>query len=164
MYAPFTLDQENPKNIAFGSDRIFLDTNQGLNGWKTASDRENSIPLPSLYKDPNGEKPAELVSAISFVNSNLIYAATIFGKVYRIINDSDGWKASRIDINLPSMYIWDIATMPDNPDSIVVVMGGYGSQKEIASHIWHGTMRKEGNPFQWEDISGNGKESCPKFL
>src|SRR6185503_11744516 len=99
FYAPHTLDQKNPKNIAFGSNRIFLDTNQGLNGWKTKSGKENSILLPFLYKDPKGEKPAELVSAINFVNSNLIYAATIFGKVYRIINDSNGWKVSRIDTN-----------------------------------------------------------------
>ena len=167
MYAPFALDRENPKNIAFGSDRIFLDTNQGLNGWKIASGREkgkeNSVPLPFLYKDPKGEKPAELVSAIKFVNSNLIYAATIFGKVYRIINDSDGWKARRIDTDLPSMYVWDVATMPDNPDTIVVVMGGYGSQKDIASNIWYGTMRKEGNPFHWDDISGSRDGKLPQI-
>ena len=40
FYAPFTLDKENPKNIAFGSDRIFLDSNQGLDGWKTINDDE----------------------------------------------------------------------------------------------------------------------------
>ena len=167
MYAPFALDRENPKNIAFGSDRIFLDTNQGLNGWKITSGnekgKENSVPLPFLYKDPKGEKPAELVSAINFVNSNLIYAATIFGKVYRIINDSDGWRASRIDTDLPSMYVWDVATMPDNPDSVVVVMGGYGSQKDITSNIWYGTMTKDGKPFHWDDISGNGDGKLPQI-
>ena len=64
---------------------------------------------------------------------------------------------------LPPMYVWDVATMPDNPDSIVVVMGGYGSQKEIASNIWYGTMTKEGKPFQWEDISGNGEGKLPQI-
>ena len=51
FYAPFTLDQENSKNIAFGSDRIFLDKNQGLGGWKTQAGEENSIKLPFLDKD-----------------------------------------------------------------------------------------------------------------
>ena len=41
FYAPFTLDNENPKNIGFGSNRIFLDTNQGLNRWKTSDGKEN---------------------------------------------------------------------------------------------------------------------------
>jgi photosystem II stability/assembly factor-like uncharacterized protein len=161
FYAPFTLDQKNPKNIVFGSDRIFLDTNQGLNGWKTMSGNENSIPLPFLYKDPSAKKPAELVSALNFVSSNLIYAATTFGKVYRIINTSDGWKGNRIDTDLPSMYIWDVANMPNDPDSIIVIMGGYGLQEEVASHIWRGNMTKEGNTFEWKDISGNGKGKLP---
>jgi photosystem II stability/assembly factor-like uncharacterized protein len=167
FYAPFALDQENPKNIAFGSDRIFLDTNQGLDRWKIASGKqkgkENSIDLPDLFKDPVGKEPAELVSALNFINSKLIYAATIFGKVYRIINDSGGWKPSRIDADsLPSMYVWDVATMPDNPDSIVVVMGGYGSQKEAASNIWYGNMNK-GNQFEWKDISGEGEGKLPQI-
>ena len=34
FYPPFSLDKTNPKNIAFGTDRIFIDTNQGLNRWR----------------------------------------------------------------------------------------------------------------------------------
>ena len=40
FYPPFALDQSNPKNIAFGTYRIFLDDNQGENGW--------TINVPSL--------------------------------------------------------------------------------------------------------------------
>jgi hypothetical protein len=61
------------------------------------------------------------------------------------------------------MYIWDVASMPDNPDSIVVVMGGYGSQKEAASNIWYGTMTKEDNQFEWKDISGEGQGKLPQI-
>jgi len=53
MYAPFTLDQQNSQNITFGSDRIFLDNNQGLGKWKTQSGAENSIKLPFLDKVVN---------------------------------------------------------------------------------------------------------------
>ena len=78
FYPPYTLDRSNSKNIAFGTDRIFLDTNQGLNGWRAGNksvtpegNADYSIPL-DLYKDAN---VSELVSAISYVNSDpgLIY-------------------------------------------------------------------------------------------
>ncbi len=164
FYAPFTLDQENSKNIAFGSDRIFLDKNQGLGGWKTQAGEENSIKLPFLDKDKDG-KPIELVSSINFVNSSLIYAGTTNGKIIRAIKtDKDGWKAHQInDNNIPKLYIWDIATIPNNLNEIVVIMAGWGSQKEPTSYIWHGTLSEDGNkPFTWVPINGTGIGSLPQ--
>jgi len=166
FYAPFTLDQENSKNIAFGSDRIFLDKNQGLGGWKTQAGEENSIKLRFLDKDENG-KPTELVSAINFVNSSLIYAGTTNGKVIRAIktdNDSD-WKVYLISNNssLPKLYIWDIATMPDNLNEIVIIMAGWGSEEQPSSNIWRGILSEDNNnPFVWHPINGDGIGSLPE--
>ena len=51
FYPPFTLDQSNSKNVALGTNKIFLDTNQGINRWRT------SIELPTL------SIPGEVVTA-----------------------------------------------------------------------------------------------------
>ena len=150
FYAPFTLDKENPKNIAFGSNKIFLDNDQGLINWKKLGE-ENSIELFPIGK-------GELVSAINFVNSGLIYAGTIFGKVYRIVKKDKDWKMSRIDNDaLPKLYIWDIDLFSNDLNSIVLVMAGYGSQQEGASNIWFGSQSQNTlNPYEWKNISGVG--------
>jgi photosystem II stability/assembly factor-like uncharacterized protein len=159
FYAPFTLDEENPKNMAFGSDRIFLDTNQGLDGWKT-SGNENSIALPFLERNQEG-RAVELVSAINFVNSHLIYAGTTHGKVIRAVNSGQKWEAYRSEdvSKLPPLYIWDVVAMPNDPNTIIVIMGGFGSETNPPSYIWRGTLKNDNNSFEWEDISGdkNGK-------
>jgi hypothetical protein len=147
FYAPFTLDNENPKNIAFGSDKIFLDTNQGLNGWKTTDGKKNSIKL--------NEKPDdELISAISYVNSKLIYSGTNDGKVFRCEKIQDGWNTIRIDKNLPERYIWDIQSMPNDLNTIIIAMAGFGSDTKTPG-IHRGTFKSEGNLFEWENISGD---------
>jgi hypothetical protein len=166
FYAPFALDQENSKNIAYGSDRIFLDKNQGLGRWKTQVGEENSIKLPFLDKDEN-RKPTELVSAINFVNSSLIYAGTTNGKVIRAIKtDNDGnWKVHLISNNhpLPKLYVWDIATIPNNLNEIVIIMAGWGSEEKPSSNIWCGTLSRDDNKsFVWHPINGTGISSLPE--
>jgi photosystem II stability/assembly factor-like uncharacterized protein len=161
FYAPFTLDQQNSKNIAFGSDRIFLDRNQGLMGWKTPAGKKNFIKLPFLKKDQDGNS-VELVSAINFVDSSLIYAGTTNGKVIRAIKTSDGWEANQInDGSLPELYIWDVAPIPGIDNEVIVVMAGYGSQEKPPSHIWHATISDDKRTAVWDDISGKDKGRLP---
>jgi len=150
FYAPFTLDRENPKNIAFGSNKIYLDNDQGLKKWK------HSLELSPLDQD-------ELVSAINFVNSDLMYVATVFGKVFRLVKKEQKWDISRIDTDpLPRLYCWDIDLFPDDPNSIVTVMAGYGSQQESQSNIWYGRPSKNTpNKYEWKNISGEGRSKLP---
>jgi hypothetical protein len=158
FYAPFTLDQSHSKNIAFGADKIYLDDNQGHNGWKTLGG-----PI-DLKLDPSRDQtPAELISALNFVNSNMIYAATIYGKVFRVTKTKNSWQNIRIDNgSLPPLYIWDVATMPDDPNTIIVIMAGYASEKEPSSLIWRGTLSKDKeNVFEWEPIDGTGIGKLP---
>ena len=72
-------------------------------------------------------------------------------------------KAHQIsDSNIPELYIWDIATIPNNLNEIVVIMAGWGSQKEPTSNIWHGTLSEDNNkPFTWVPINGTGIGSLP---
>jgi hypothetical protein len=158
FYAPFTLDQENPENIAFGGDKIYLDADQGKKGWKGLDG-----PIDLMLDQAIEKTPAELVSAINFVNSNLLYAATIYGKIYRATKTQNGWKATRIDGgSLPKLYVWDVQGMPNNPDTIIVIMAGYGTETEPPSHIWRGTLlENRDRSFKWEPINGSGIGELP---
>jgi hypothetical protein len=154
FYAPFTLDQENPKNIAFGSNKIFLDGDQGRKKRKKSNGKENSIELNL----DNGE----LVSSINYVNSNLMYVGTTRGKVYRLTNMGNGWDPTPIHSDpLPNLYIWDIVSAPISDKRGIIVMAGYGTQEKPDSHIWQGTILDDKNTVVWRDISGTGKSRLP---
>ena len=75
----------------------------------------------------------------------------------------DGKLIKSMITTIPELYIWDIATIPNNLNEIVVIMAGWGSQKEPTSYIWHGTLSENGNkPFTWVPINGTGISSLPQ--
>ncbi len=141
FYPPMALDDTNPNNVAFGTDRINLDPTQGAGGWTT------KVTLPGI---------TGVVSAIHYVNSNLIYAGTSSGKVYRLVKSAGTWTATAIHAApLPSQFIWDVAARPDNPNIVIVAMSGFGS-----AHVWRGTVPAAG-VATWADVSGVAPSRLP---
>jgi hypothetical protein len=142
FYPPLTLDQTNSNNIAIGTDRINLDSAQGTGGWPT------KVTLPGMSGN---------VSAIHYVNSNLIYAGTTAGKVYRLVRTGSTWAAVAIQAApLPGQYIWDIAARPNNPNIVILVMSGFG-----IAHVWKGVVASSGTSAVWTSISGTGAGALP---
>jgi hypothetical protein len=140
FYPPFAYDETNSQNIAFGTDRINLDPSQGTSGWPT------KVSLPGI---------TGLVSAIHYVNSNLIYVATSSGEVYRLVKTGQTWAATAInDATLPARWIWDIAAIPGDTDTVIVVLAGFGTP-----HVWRGTLT--GSSFSWANISGTAPNAVP---
>ncbi|TMA97249.1 MAG: hypothetical protein E6J74_05725 [Deltaproteobacteria bacterium] len=141
FYPPLTLDQTNPSNIALGTTLINIDDAQGANGWLTKAS------LPGITGN---------VSAIHYVNSNLIYAGTTTGRVYRLVK-SGTWTATAIHAApLPGQWIWDIEARPDDANTIIVVMSGFG-----IAHVWRGVVAANGLSAAWTNISGSGAGSLP---
>jgi photosystem II stability/assembly factor-like uncharacterized protein len=141
FYPPFSYDETNAQNLAFGTDRINLDASQGTGGWPM------KVTLPGI---------TGRVSAIHYPNSNLIYAGTSAGRVYRLTKSGASWTATAIHAApLPSRWIWDISTLPGDTDTLVVVMAGFGTP-----HAWRGTMGA-GGTFSWTDISGTIPNALP---
>lgn len=143
FYPPFAYDQTNSQNIAFGTDRINIDTAQGTGHWPT------KVTLPGI---------SGLVSAISFVNSTLIYAGTTSGQVYRIAKGAT-WPANGVPIHaapLPSRWIWALATSPASVNTVLLAMAGFG-----APHVWRGAVPGGGGSATWTDISGTGLQRVP---
>jgi hypothetical protein len=141
FYPPMTLNQGDQNKSAFGATKVFLDANQGTGGWPT------QITLPGI---------TGRVSAIAYVNNNLLYTATSSGEVYRLVN-SGGWTATAIHAApFPARWVWDIVVSPTNANVITVAVGGFGS-----GHVWRGVVNAAGTAAAWSDISGAGATGLP---
>ena len=141
FYPPMTLDQSNSNNVAIGGMKLFLDAAQGTGGWPT------SITLPGL---------SSKISAINYVNSNLIYVGTDGGQAYRIVKSGSTWTPTIISVApLPSRFIWDIAAKLGDINTVILVMSGFGT-----AHVWRGSIPASG-PATWTDISGTGAGRLP---
>jgi len=142
FYPPLTLDQTNPSNIALGTTLINLDGAQGGGGWPT------KVNLPGITGN---------VSAIHYVNSNLIYVGTTTGQVYRLVKSGMTWAAKAIHAApLPGQWIWDIEARPDDANIVIVVMSGFG-----IAHVWRGAVAGSGASSTWTNISGTGAGALP---
>lgn len=142
FYPLWTYDDTNPQNLAFGTDRLNLDAAQGTGGWPT------KVTLPGV---------AGLVSAIHYPNSNLLYAATTSGEVYRLVKSGVTWTATAIHAApLPIRWAWDLSTLPGDTDTLIMVLSGYGRP-----HAWRGTPTMGGTGYTWTNISGTAPNVLP---
>jgi photosystem II stability/assembly factor-like uncharacterized protein len=141
FYPPMALDETNSNNVAFGTNQINLDAAQGTGGWPT------KVTLPGMTGN---------VSAIYYINSSLIYVGTTTGKVYRLVK-SGPWTATAIHAApLPvGPFITDLATVPGSPNTVIVVMSGFGH-----GHVWKGVVAAAG-ATTWTNISGAGLTAIP---
>lgn len=141
FYAPWTYDDTNSNNLAFGMDELRLSAAQGTDQWPTR------IPLPDIG---NG-----LVSAIHYVNSSLIYCGTSNGHVYKAVKSGGAWTVTRIGAQpLPGRWIWDIFRMPGTSEVLVLAVAGYQT-----GHVWKGTF--SGSAWTWVDLSGTASNPLP---
>ena len=138
FYPPMVLDRTNSMNVAFGTDRINLDHAQGTGWWPV------KVLLPGI---------TGFVSAIDYVNSNLIYVGTTEGEVYRL-KKALSWSVEPMHSPpLPKRWIKDIAVIPKSPNNgkVIVVMSGFGKP-----HVWLGDSGFIPGPdTDWYDISAN---------
>ncbi len=138
FYPPVTACRTNASALALGTNVVNIDSAEGTGSWAT------HVTLPGIG--------TELVSALCYVNANLIYAGTNRGKVYKL-TFSGSWSAVQISAApLPSgntRYISDISPLPANSATIIVVMGGFNT-----GHVWQGVVPTTG-AATWTNISGN---------
>ena len=142
FYPPLALDGTNSNNVAFGATKVFIDNAQGTGGWPT------SVSLPGA---------TGLVSAINFLNSGLIYIGTIRGEIYKLAFSAGTWTATAIHASpLPNRFVWDLATVPGDPNTLIVAVSGFGT-----GHAWRGVVPGGGGAAVWTDISGTGMTGLP---
>ena len=146
FYPPLALDKTNSNNIAIGGQILYLDPSKGTGGWP---DRIN-LNLPQ----------SDLVSAINFVNSKLIYVGTNEGRVYRVTRNGNNWAVHAIHASpFPTdRYIWDIGTLPNDETKIIVIVSGFDTP-----HVFRGDVSPGNNTATWTDISGTGNARLPNI-
>ena len=145
FYPPLTLDKTNPNNIAIGGKELYLDNSKGRNGWPDHIDLNLA--------------DGDLISAINYVNSNLIYVGTNLGHVYRLNKQANNWTVQAIHRSpFPRRYIWDIANLPNDESKVIAVVSGFGTP-----HVFHGEVSSNGGGAiaTWTDISGTGDKRIP---
>jgi photosystem II stability/assembly factor-like uncharacterized protein len=144
FYPPMTLDKTNANNIAIGGRRLYIDYSKGEGGWTEFIDLEQ----------PGDNSRSDLISAINFVNSNLIYVGTNSGGVYRVTRSENRWTPHSIHSDsFPKRPVWDISTLRDQ-NKIIVVVSGFDTP-----HVFRGEIYPDRTT--WTDISGTGTGRLP---
>lgn len=85
-----------------------------------------------------------------------VYTGSTDGQVWSGTGPS--WTWTRIDQGtpaLPGAIVTAIAVHPNDPNDIVVTIGGTGT-----GHVWH-CADTAANPLVWRDVSGNGADALP---
>jgi hypothetical protein len=139
FYPPVVACATDPNRLAIGTDRLNLDNTQGTGGWPT------KVTLPGI---------TAAISAISYVDANLLYVGTANGQVYKVTGPA--WAATRISqAPLPGRFIWDVSPLPGSPNTLIVAMSGFGT-----GHVWRGVVPAAG-AAAWTDMSGSGGGQLP---
>ena len=149
FYPPLVSDDTNSNNVAFGTDRVNLDPSQGTTNWPT------KVTVP-------GGSQQNAISAMHYVNANLIYAGTRLGSVYRLTKSGTTWSANAIHgTPLPTgAMVTDLSSVPGSPDTVIVVLSGFGTAANPLAHVWRGVVPATGQTT-WTSISGTGAGALP---
>jgi len=146
FYPPFALNPTNSRHIVLGTNRLYFDEAHGTRGWPSPVD------LPGLG--------GGLVSALLYISDDVIFAGTTQGQVFRLTVLNGQWTATALrTATLPGNWIWEIATLPNDPNTVFLAMAGYK-----APHVWLGkvTVDAVGNfNAAWSDISGKPGQRLP---
>ena len=133
FYPPMAMDRTNSQNVALGTRSLNVTTTQGTGGW-------SSVTIPGFTAS---------LSAIDYVNSNLIYAGATNGNVFCFRKSGLTWSVTAIHAApLPvGAFVTDIAAAPGAPNVVIVTFGGFG-----IPHVWRGLVPTSG-AAAWTSIS-----------
>jgi len=145
LFYPPVVISPTTERLALCTKRVYIDDLMGAAGWPGSG-----VALPGI---------AGPVSAANFATNDIIYCATTRGEVYRLDRDGSSWKPRQLNAApLPTgAWIWDVLSLPGDPNSIVVVFSGFG----LAHHVWRGTVAASGSAT-WSAVS-DGLPDVPMY-
>jgi hypothetical protein len=145
FYPPAAISPSSER-MAWGTTVINIDDTMGNGGWPGSG-----VTLPGISGP---------VSALSFTSDNIIYCATTSGEVYRLDRTGATWSARALHAApLPTgQWIWDIHSLPGDPNTIVVAFSGFG----LVQHVWRGAVPAARGQAVWTAVS-NGLPDVPMY-
>jgi photosystem II stability/assembly factor-like uncharacterized protein len=139
---PLVLDSKDPKNLYYGTFRLYQTTNHE-NSWRPIS--------PDLTE---GKKTLGVTTiAVAPSDSNTVYAGTGNSKVWITTNAlaASGRTWKKINNGLPPRYVTALAVDPKKPKTAYVAFSGFSGFGDQLGHVF-ATQNGGGS---WADISGN---------
>ncbi|HTU70308.1 MAG TPA: sialidase family protein [Candidatus Baltobacteraceae bacterium] len=144
FYPPFDIDPTNSNNIAFGAAPfVNVDPAKGANSWPT------NIELDGITGD---------ITALTFVNSNLILVGTSACEVYYVNQNAGKWDALAVSppLNPVSNWVCDIKPLTPDGSSFIIALSGYDTP-----HVWRADITPPPVTAKWSNISGVGPGALP---
>ncbi|MBV9080436.1 MAG: hypothetical protein JO102_04880 [Elusimicrobia bacterium] len=103
------------------------------------------------------------VKSLTFVTSDLIFAGTTAGEVFRARRIGSSWQTQQTDrcvVTLPIQvdpmpWVTDLKAPVTDGSEVIAVLSGFGFP-----HVLHGTFAMDGTAT-WTSISGAGDDALP---
>jgi photosystem II stability/assembly factor-like uncharacterized protein len=134
-YTPASTGAAGANLVAFGEKKVWLNTEFGDGSWQAIT----------------GDL-TERITALEFATTALIYAATEFGKIYKIEQSGGSWQTPVPLHPTPPYFsnITSIAVHPAHTDHLYITLGGVGGLDTALSrvHFYDGST--------WHNRSGTG--------
>jgi len=136
LFAPFALDPGRPETLVVALDRIFLSSDGG--------ERWQRISL-DLSRGWASRFETNAVSALAFPRSDLLYAGTSDGKLWRLDRKPSHWQTRELDLPGRALgYLSDLAVDPREPNRLYAAhLGAEGPA------LWAISAPASG-PVRWE--------------
>jgi len=139
--APIAMSPKNPQFMLAGSQRVYRSVNGGVNYSVVSGDLTTNPPSLLTYGTIS-------TLAISAPDSNVCYAGTDDGRVWRSPNAGATW--NEISAGLPVRYVSRVTPDPFNSAVVYVTLSGFG-QDDPLPHVF----RSNNSGATWTSISGN---------
>ncbi len=139
--APLVIDQTAPRNLYFGTFRV----------WQTTDGADNWRPI-STDLSGNGESTVSAL-VVAPTDSNTVYAGYSNGKVFvrtnALAGGTDGWVERSTGI--PGRHVTSLVVSPRSSTTVYATVSGYTFGNDRAGHVF----RSADGGASWADISGN---------
>jgi photosystem II stability/assembly factor-like uncharacterized protein len=113
--SPFTMCRANPE-IVYAGETAVWSTFDGGSNWSIAAPSINGQPVLKILLDPND---------CSRLWASMIPGGTTRAELYLSTTSGTSW--INVTGNLPDRYYHDININPNDPDEVIVALGGFGT-------------------------------------
>jgi photosystem II stability/assembly factor-like uncharacterized protein len=143
-------DRVAPRPLLLGATRIWRSADDGET-WRAVTVELDGSPVSALHICGDG--------------SRRVYAGTEFGAFFASLDGGNTWSENLGGIDLPYRYITRIATLPTDPDHVIVTIGPIPPHSALYAHIY--LSRDGGRTWVSADPLGglpDAPHNCVVFL